>query len=354
MRTTDFDYFLPQELIAQHPVTPRTNSRLMHVQRASQTFLSRHFSDLPNLLQSGDLLVLNNSQVLPSRLFGRKAPSGGEVEILLLHPDPAGGWSVLLRPGKRVRAGTRLLFGATAGPHLDATIAEKHADGRCRLEFAPGNDVLAFADAHGVMPLPPYIRRDTPLAEDRERYQTVYAREPGSAAAPTAGLHFSPELLQRLGDAGIRTAEVTLHVGIGTFAPVKTENPLDHVMHTERFQVPASTVEAVQRTREAGRRVVAVGTTSLRVLESVARAHDGRLVAGSGTTNLFLHPPARFFLTDALLTNFHLPRSTLLMLVSAFAAPGATTGRDLVLRAYQAAVAERFRFFSYGDAMWIE
>jgi len=237
---------------------------------------------------------------------------------------------------------------------LPAEVVEKRDDGQCRLVFPPGSDVLAFAHLHGVMPLPPYIRRPKSLPEDRERYQTVYAREPGSNAAPTAGLHFSIELLQQLRDSGIGIAEVTLHVGIGTFSPVKTENPADHIMHTEPYEVPTSTAEAVQRTRRNGHRVVAVGTTSLRVLESVARAHEGQLVAGPGTTNLFLVPPAQFHLVDALLTNFHLPRSTLLMLVSAFAAPNEVVGRELILQAYQAAIAQGFRFFSYGDAMWIE
>ncbi len=326
----------------------------MRVHRASQSFHSGRFLDLPSFLHPGDLLVLNNSRVIPARLFGNKTAGGGAVEILLLNPAPEGGWWVLLRPGKRVRTGSGLLFGPPTSPQLPAEVAEKRDDGQCRLVFPPESDVLAFAQAHGVMPLPPYIRRPEPLPEDRERYQTVYASEPGSNAAPTAGLHFSPEMLQQLRDSGVGIAEVTLHVGIGTFSPVKTENPLDHVMHSERYRVPPATVEAAIRARREGHRVIAVGTTSLRVLESVARAHDGALVAGSGVTSLFLHPPAQFFWVDALLTNFHLPRSTLLMLVSAFAAPGQSTGRDLILRAYHAAIAEGFRFFSYGDAMWIE
>lgn len=325
----------------------------MQVQRASQTFRSGHFLDLPNLLRPGDLLILNNTRVIPARLFGRKTQGGGAVEILLLNPAQEGGWWVLLRPGKRVRPGSGLLFGPESSPQLPGVVAEKRDDGQCRIEFPPQTDVLAFAHLHGEMPLPPYIRRTTPFPEDRERYQTVYAREAGSNAAPTAGLHFSVELLQQIRESGIGVAEVTLHVGMGTFSPVKSELVVDHIMHTEHFQVPATTVDAVEETRRKGHRIIAIGTTSLRVLESVARANDGRLVAGSGTTNLFVYPPARFHLVDALVTNFHLPRSTLLMLVSAFAAPGETTGRDLILQAYQAAIAEGFRFFSYGDAMWI-
>lgn len=325
----------------------------MQVDRASQTFLPGQFQDLPNLLQPGDLLVLNNSRVFPARLHGHKIAGGGKIEILLLDPDPNGGWWVLLRPGKRVRAGTVLRFAPDSAPSLDAVVTDKRDDGQCRLEFSPGADVMAFAQAHGEIPLPPYINRDAPNPEDHDRYQTVYAREPGSTAAPTAGLHFSGDLLQKLRASGIRTAEVTLHVGIGTFAPVKADEISDHVMHTERFHVSDETASAVELAKREHRRVVAVGTTSLRVLESVARRNNGHLLPGSGQTQLFLHPPATFHLVDALLTNFHLPRSTLLMLVSAFAAPGSESGRDLILRAYQAAIDLRFRFFSYGDAMWI-
>ncbi len=326
----------------------------MRVNRASRTFHPSSFLDLPSLLRPGDLLVLNNSRVLPARLFGRKLRGGGSVEILLLESATEGGWWVLLRPGKRVRPGSELVFGPDDDAVLPGVVAEKRPDGSCRIEFPPEADVRAFADRHGVMPLPPYIRRPVPLAEDRERYQTVYARETGSNAAPTAGLHFSVELLQRLRDSGIGIAEVTLHVGLGTFAPVKAEVPGDHVMHAERFHVPVETVDAVKATHGNGRRVIAVGTTTLRVLESVARANDGHLVPGPGITQLFVYPPARFRLVDVLLTNFHLPRSTLLMLVSAFAAPDQTTGRELILEAYQAAIDASFRFFSYGDAMWIE
>ncbi|MGE3312036.1 MAG: S-adenosylmethionine:tRNA ribosyltransferase-isomerase, partial [Limisphaerales bacterium] len=227
MRTADFDYTLPPERIAQHPTPQRTESRLMRVNRASRTFHPGSFLDLPNLLRAGDLLILNNSRVLPARLFGRKLPGGGSIEILLLEPAAEGGWWVLLRPGKRVRPGSQLEFGPGDPDSLPALVAEKRPDGSCRIEFPPGADVQGFAGRHGVMPLPPYIRRPVPLAEDRERYQTVYARETGSNAAPTAGLHFSVELLRQLRDSGVEIAEVTLHVGLGTFAPVKVEAPED-------------------------------------------------------------------------------------------------------------------------------
>ncbi len=355
MRTTDFDYSLPPERIAQHPPATRSGSRLMKVCRTSQTFQPGSFLDLPNLLHPGDVLVLNNSKVIPARLFGSKVPSGGTIEILLTDPAPApeGGWWVMLRPGKRVRPGSQLRFGPPQGPELPAELVEKRPDGLCRLIFPPDADVLAFAEAHGTVPLPPYIQRPEPIPQDRERYQTVYASRPGSAAAPTAGLHFSHEVLTRLRANGIHTAELTLHVGLGTFSPVKVDHVRDHEMHTERYDLPIATVEAIQEARRRGGRVVAIGTTSLRVLESVARQHQGRLVPGPGNTRLFLHPPADFLCVDALLTNFHLPKSTLLMLVSAFAAPGRTTGRDLILAAYRAAIDLEFRFFSYGDAMWI-
>ena len=369
MRTADFDYVLPPELIAQHPPAERAASRLLVVHRHPPGYQISTFPHLPSLLRPGDLLVRNNSRVIPARLHGRKIPGpgaspgtgtgavadgqgGGEVEILLLEPSSHGGWWVLLRPGKRVRPGTRLRFGPDPDP-LRAEVREKNAAGHCRLAFDPAGDVLAFAERHGEMPLPPYIQRPTPEPADRERYQTVYAREPGSAAAPTAGLHFSTDLLATLAASGIEFAEVTLHVGVGTFAPVKADRIEDHVMHEERFEVPAETVDAVTRARAEGRRVVAIGTTTLRVLESVAREHEGRLVAGPGRTRIFLHPPARFRVVDGLLTNFHLPRSTLLMLVCAFAAPDSLAGRTLILDAYAEAIRQRFRFFSYGDAMLV-
>lgn len=351
MRTADFDYFLPPERIAQHPPAERTDARLLVIRRSPADGVENTtFPHLARFLRAGDLLVRNNSRVIPARLHGRKQDGGGRIEILLLEPAAEGGWWVLLRPGKRVRPGTRLVFGEGAD-RLEAGVTAKNDDGHCRLEFAPEPGVLAFAERWGEMPLPPYIRRPQPESADRDRYQTVYAREPGSAAAPTAGLHFTAGLLASLAAAGIEFAEVTLHVGVGTFAPVKAERLIDHVMHEERFEVPEATVRAVERARAEGRRVVAVGTTTLRVLESVARQQHGRLVAGPGRTRLFLHPPAEFRIVDALLTNFHLPRSTLLMLVCAFAAPGSESGRERILGAYAEAIREGYRFFSYGDAM---
>ena len=350
MRTADFDYSLPPDRIAQHPPATRTDSRLLVLPRPSGPTLATTFPHLADFLRPGDLIVRNNSRVIPARLRGRKVEGEGRIEILLLEPAPNGGWWVLLRPGKRVRPGSRLSFGPPSDA-LPAEVLEKNAEGHCRLVFAPEVDLLAFAGRHGEMPLPPYIARPGPETEDRERYQTVYAREPGSAAAPTAGLHFSAEFLRSLEAAGIQFADVTLHVGVGTFAPVKTEELSEHVMHEERFELPAATVAAIEDTRARKGRVLAVGTTTLRVLESVARQNGGRLTPGPGRTRLFLHPPAEFQVVDALLTNFHLPRSTLLMLVSAFAAPGSLAGRDLVLAAYQQAIDEGFRFFSYGDAM---
>lgn len=353
MRISDFDYELPPHLVAQQPSPDRSGSRLMRVDRTTRSFHPGRFSDLPECLRPGDLLVLNNSRVFPARLHGQKQEGGGHIEVLLLQPAPEGGWWVLLRPGKRVRAGTRLTFASTSTSPIEATVLEKQDDGRCRLDFGPQTNVLAFAEQNGEMPLPPYIQREAPRPEDRDRYQTVYARHTGSVAAPTAGLHFTVELLEKLRGQGVQIAEVTLHVGIGTFSPVKVEDPSEHIMHTEHYEVLASTAEAIHRAKSQGNRVVAVGTTSLRVLESVARRHGSPLKSGSGTTDLFLYPPAPFHVVDALITNFHLPRSTLLMLVSAFAAPGELHGRDLILAAYREAVKQEFRFFSYGDAMWI-
>lgn len=370
MLVTDFDFFLPPELIAQHPLPERDASRLLHLDRSTQSRTSTLFSELPKLLNPGDLLVFNDSRVVPARLRGRKPETGGAVEILLLDEVAPRDWWVMLRPGKRVRPGTKLHFGPL-GATLEAEVADRNTEGHCRLRFS--GDVLAFAEAHGEIPLPPYIRREPGTAdpEDRARYQTVYAREPGSVAAPTAGLHFTPRLLQQLEASGVRTARLTLHVGAGTFLPVKAERVEDHVMHEERFSLPATTVDAIEQAKAAGRRVIAVGTTTARVLESVARGQrdglwgepaDSEVVphyrtlppVESGRTRIFLRPPCRFRVLDGLITNFHLPQSTLLMLVSAFAAPGEpVAGRDWMLESYRAAVAERFRFFSYGDAMLI-
>lgn len=354
MLTSDFDYFLPSELIAQAPPRLRSASRLLVLERQSGATLRTEFERLPRLLRPGDLLVLNNSRVIPARLRAWKPETGGQMELLLLEPAEEGGWWSMVRPGKRVRPGSILHLHPALPNPIPVQVAEKNPEGHCRLLFPEALDVVGHAQAHGEMPLPPYIERPTPIPEDVDRYQTVYARDPGSVAAPTAGLHFTPELLSELGKSGIQTTEITLHVGVGTFAPVKAGRVADHRMHSERFEVSETAAEAVNLANREGRRVVAVGTTSLRVLESVARDHHGALIPGRGRTSLFLYPPADFRVVRALLTNFHLPHSTLLMLVSAFADPGGLKGRNRVLEAYREAVEHRFRFFSFGDAMLIQ
>lgn len=350
MRADAFDFLLPEHLIAQHPTARREDSRLLVVHRSSGGVESTAFQALGNFLRPGDLLVLNDSRVFPARLRGRKENGGGLIEALLLEPAADHSWWAMVRPGKRLRPGAKVTFSGTSSS-VDAEVLEKNAEGHCRLAFPATMDVVGFAQVNGEVPLPPYIVRDHLESADRERYQTVYAEAVGSVAAPTAGLHFSREFLAGLSSLGIQTCTVTLHVGVGTFTPVKAERLEEHRMHSERFQVPPSTADAIHRAKAEGRRIVAVGTTSLRVLETVARQHGGVVVAGEGRSELFLYPPARFFVVDALLTNFHLPRSTLVMLVSAFAAPESTTGRELVLRAYAQAIREGYRFFSYGDAM---
>lgn len=354
VRIEDFDYELPPERIAQHPAERRDASRLMVIQRDGWQVGHGRFLDLASHLSPGDVLVLNNSRVIPAKLRGRKLPDGGQVEILLSEPVGRNDWWVMLRPGKRVRPGTRLEF-RRGDASISATVSEKNEEGHCRLEFEGKANVLDRVDELGEVPLPPYIERiTTPSAEDRERYQTVFAQPPGSVAAPTAGLHFTEELLGGLRERGVEVRFVTLHVGLGTFAPVKAELVEDHVMHAEYGELSSETAACIQAAKAAGGRVFAVGTTSLRVLESAARAQAGKpLGAWAGHTRLFVHPPAKFAVVDALLTNFHLPRSTLLMLVSAFAAPGRTSGRERMLAAYAEAVREGYRFFSYGDAMLI-
>lgn len=354
MRTADFDYHLPPELIAQQPAGRRDASRLLVLDRASGQVAHRRFADLPDLLRPGDALVFNDSRVIPARLRGHKADSGGEVELLLVEENGVNDWWTMLRPGKRVRPGTEIELHDRSGQPtgLRATVTAKNNEGHCRLIFRGEENILARLDDLGEVPLPPYIARPEHFdqAADRERYQTVYARAAGSVAAPTAGLHFTPEILETLRARGLATAFVTLHIGLGTFAPVKADDLTRHVMHEERYLLPEDTVAAIAQARARGGRVVAVGTTTVRVLESSVDEH-GRLRPGAGRTRLFIHPPFTFRTVDALITNFHLPQSTLLMLVSAFAAPGQTRGRELVLAAYAEAVRERYRFFSYGDAM---
>jgi S-adenosylmethionine:tRNA ribosyltransferase-isomerase len=348
VRTDDFDYGLPDELIAQAPPARREDARLLVLDRASGAVSHRGVVDLPDLLRPGDLLVVNDARVIPARLFAHRS-TGGRVEVFLLQPsaDDRGAWTALVRAGGSIRDGEELnVDGADARVRLVRRVAPG-----TWLVAAVDGDLAALMDHAGHMPLPPYIRRerdDPRVSVDRERYQTVFARTPGAVAAPTAGLHLTDAIFARLASRGVGVARVTLHVGLGTFKPMETERVEDHVMHEERYDVPTETADAVRRTRAAGGRIVAAGTTSVRTLEAAAASSaDGLPVAGAGATSLFITPGYEFRAVDALLTNFHLPRSTLLVLVSAFA------GREHVLAAYREAVAARYRFFSYGDAMLI-
>ena len=339
--TADYDFSLPPELIAQAPLARRDASRLMVVDRAAQAISHRHFTDLPGLLRAGDLLVVNRSRVVRARLLGRRVGSGAPAEIFLLAALGDGRYEAMVSPGGKLRPG-RVVEIAPGFTVEILAITER----RTRIvRLCTEGDADAAIEAHGHVPLPPYIARGDEPA-DAERYQTVYAREAGSVAAPTAGLHFTPELLAAVEARGAQRAEVVLHVGAGTFKPVEVDDPAQHVMHEERYTVPEDTAAAFAATRAHGGRVWAVGTTTVRTLES-AIDDAGGLRAGSGETRIFLRPPARPRAADALVTNFHLPRSTLIMLVAAFA------GYDLTMRAYREAVAERYRFFSYGDAMAI-
>ena len=356
MFTREFQYDLPPELIAQSPTHPRDACRLLVVHRETRTWEHQRFPLVAQWLRPGDVLVLNDSRVLPARLRGTKADTGGQFEILLLEEVAPLDWWVLLRPGKRVRPGSELVFHNSQGlpSALRAVVADKNSEGWCRLKFSGITDLFACLQEIGELPLPPYIDRSNPASrfEDEVQYQTVYAQKLGSIAAPTAGLHFSPEILTQLEQHGVELQKVTLHVGHGTFAPVKVDQVQDHPMHEERFEVSVAAATAIQRARSEGRRIIAVGTTTVRVLESVARQHDGQIVPGPGRTRIFLYPPTPFQVVNGLLTNFHLPESTLLMLVSAFAQPNQhPEGRDFILSVYQDAIRERYRFFSYGDAM---
>ncbi len=357
MRTADFDFALPPERIAQHPAPRRDESRLLVLHRGNGQVEHRRFRDVLEFLRAGDLLVLNNSRVIPARLRGRNARSGGQFEILLLEENTGNDWWAMVRPAKRARVGTQIVFrGATDNDaNLRAVVLETNEEGHRRLQFSGSPDIRRELERLGEVPLPPYIRRTNAgeMREDRERYQTVFARADGSVAAPTAGLHFTPELLEQIRDRGVQICFITLHVGAGTFLPVHTEVLAAHRMHEERFALDEETACAVNEAKAAGRRVLAVGTTTVRVLESVAAQNGGKLVKNTGKTGIFIHPPFRFQIVDGLLTNFHLPRSTLLMLVSAFAAPDELRGREMILSAYAEAVRERYRFYSYGDAMLV-
>lgn len=339
MKKSDFYYDLPEELIAQTPLQQRDASRLLELDKTTGEIQHKHFFDLPEALREGDCLVLNDSRVLPARLLGTRS-TGGAVEVVLLRDLGDGKWECLTRPGKKTRPGAELSFGDGA---LTATVVDAIEDGNKILQFHYEGIFLEHLERLGKMPLPPYIKEEL---KDAERYQTVYSRNLGSAAAPTAGLHFTPELLERIRQRGVSVCYVTLHVGLGTFRPVKADDIQDHVMHSEFCMIPEETAQAINETRRQGGRIVAVGTTTCRTLESFAN-EDGTVAARSGWTNIFIYPGYQFKCIDALVTNFHLPESTLVMLVSALA------GREHILHAYEVAVQERYRFFSFGDAMLI-
>ena len=340
LKTHDFYYDLPEELIAQTPLERRDASRLMTLDRKTGEVTHRHFYDLVDLLQPGDCLVMNNSRVLPARLLGHREPTGGAVEVLLLKDQGSGVWECLTKPGRKTHTGTELSFG---GGELTATVVGEKEDGNKLVQFHYEGIFLEVLERLGKMPLPPYIKEE--LA-DGERYQTVYSKVLGSAAAPTAGLHFTPELLEKIQAKGVNIGYVTLHVGLGTFRPVKEDEITDHEMHSEYCVISQETADLINRTKANGGRCICVGTTSCRTLESWA-GEDGHMEAKAGWTSIYIYPGYRFKVMDGLVTNFHLPESTLIMLVSAFA------GREHVLAAYNEAVREKYRFFSFGDAMFL-
>lgn len=340
MKTSDFYYDLPQELIAQTPVEPRNSSRLMILHKDSGELEHRIFKDLPEYLRPGDCLILNDTRVIPARIYGVKEETGAVVEFLLLTQKEKNVWECLCKPGKRAKVGTRFNFGEGK---LYGTVTEIQEDGNRLVQFDCQGNIYAVLDQIGQMPLPPYIKEKL---QDKERYQTVYSRELGSAAAPTAGLHFTPQMLKDIQAMGVNIGYVTLHVGLGTFRPVKVEDVTKHKMHTEHYHMPAETAELINRTKANGGRVIAVGTTSCRTIESVA-TKNGCICEDDDNTSIFIYPGYEFKCMDALITNFHLPESTLIMLVSAFA------GFDHIMHAYNTAVAEKYRFFSFGDAMFI-
>ena len=374
MRTADFVFDLPPELIAQFPAAQRDESRLLVLQRATGRLEHKKFRDVLEYLRAGDVLVLNNSRVIPARLRGTNAKTGGAFEILLLEENSPNDWWAMMKPGKRAQLGTQIQIGnrQSAIGNITASVTATNDEGHRRLKFSGTENILNELDELGELPLPPYIERDQKNLppSDKERYQTVFAKPAGSVAAPTAGLHFTEKLLAEIRACGVEVCFVTLHVGLGTFAPVKADTLAEHIMHEERYEVSEATAQAVNTAKSEGRRVIAVGTTSVRVLESAAfgvpplggsvsvqpEPPEGgtpnlRIVAGPGRTKIFIHPPRDFKIVDALLTNFHLPCSTLLMLISAFASPGEMRGRETVLATYAEAIRERYRFFSYGDAM---
>ena len=341
MNVKDYDYDLPEELIAQDPLEDRSSSRLMVLDRQTGDVEHRHFTDILEYLHPGDCLVINNTKVIPARLFGVKEDTQAKIEVLLLKRKENDIWETLVKPGKKAKPGTKLVFGDGL---LTAEVVDVVEEGNRLIQFHYDGIFEEILDQLGQMPLPPYI---THQLKDKNRYQTVYAKYDGSAAAPTAGLHFTKELLQKVKDMGVDIAEVTLHVGLGTFRPVKVENVLDHHMHSEFYMVSQEAADKINRAKESGHRVIAVGTTSTRTLEAAAD-ENGRLHETSGWTEIFIYPGYQFKILDCLITNFHLPESTLIMLVSALA------GRDHVLAAYEEAVQQKYRFFSFGDAMFIQ
>lgn len=362
-----FDFDLPPELIAQEPAAERSASRLLSLHRDTGAITHTSINALPDLLADGDVLVVNNTRVFPARLLGRRVPSGGAVECLLVGrvgsdggQTPSSFWEALMHPGQKLRPGAEVVFEGTTTLHAEVLERRFHGRRVIRLWTDDGSSVDDAVDAIGHVPLPPYIKRDD-RAADRDRYQTIFARARGSVAAPTAGLHFSRALMAALDARGIGIAEITLHVGYGTFQPIRTDRVEDHRLEPERYEIDHLATVAINRALTSGRRVIAVGTTTTRTLEAVALEHDGRIAAGRGSTDLFIYPGFQFRVIRGLLTNFHLPRSSLLMLVSAFAGRPSTSagrpelveGRDRVLKAYREAIAERYRFYSYGDAMLI-
>ena len=340
MNISDFDYFLPEKQIAQVPADPRDSSRMMVLSPKTQTIEHRHFYQLDEYLMDGDVLIFNDTRVIPARLIGVRQPTGGKAEVFLLRQLERDRWEVLVKPGKKMRVGSVIAFGHELSCEV---LAHTDFGGRI-VKFSYEGIFEEILDRLGTMPLPPYIHE---TLEDPERYQTIYSREKGSAAAPTAGLHFTDSLMDRLRKKGVHLGFVTLHVGLGTFRPVQVDEIEDHVMHSEFYSIPTETADLIRMAKQEGRRVVAVGTTSIRTLESAAVDH-GMIEAKQGWTNIFIYPGYQFKIVDAVITNFHLPKSTLIMLVSAFA------GREFTLQAYRTAVEENYRFFSFGDAMLIQ
>lgn len=341
MNIEDFDFNLPEQLIAQTPLKNRAESKMLVMDKDEGTIQHNRFSDVISYLQKGDCLVLNDTKVLPARLFGIKKDTGAKIEVLLLHQKESDTWEVLAKPAKKVKVGTELIFG---DGQLQAVCTGTKEHGGRLLEFTYDGIFYEVLDKLGEMPLPPYIKEQL---SDKDRYQTVYAKEEGSAAAPTAGLHFTEEILNKLKDAGIKLAFITLHVGLGTFRPVNVDRVEDHEMHAEFYHVEEETAGLLNQVKESGGRIISVGTTSTRTLETIVRANDGRFVATSGWTDIFIYPPYQFQAIDGMITNFHLPKSTLIMLISAFA------GKEHVMKAYEEAVRKEYRFFSFGDAMLI-